>query len=101
MKNHDHLLEFAKKELALINFDQSKIHDTILKFLDQSSEICNNNADAMKQIANFLIRLIRGDTFDEIHKSRIPDAVIHLCRGKYLDKMDNIIKPEQYNNTTC
>jgi hypothetical protein len=50
---------------------------------------------------NFLIRLIRGDTFDEIHKTRIPDSVIHLCRGKYLDKMDNIIKPEQYNNTTC
>jgi hypothetical protein len=58
MKNHDHLLEFAKKELALINFDQSNIHDTILKFLEQSSKICNNNTDDMKQIANFLIRLI-------------------------------------------
>jgi hypothetical protein len=50
---------------------------------------------------NFLIRLIRGDTFDEIHKSRISDSVIHLCRGKYLDKMDNIIDPKLYNNTTC
>jgi len=50
---------------------------------------------------NFIIRLLRGDTFDEIHKSRIPDSVIHLCRGKYLNNMDNIIKPEQYNNTTC
>lgn len=58
MNNSDRLIAYAKDELKIINFDQSDIHDTILKFLNQSSEICNNNTDSMKQIANFLIRLI-------------------------------------------
>lgn len=50
---------------------------------------------------NCIIRLLRGDKFDEIHKSRITDAEIHLCRGKYLRNMDNIIDPKSYENTIC
>jgi hypothetical protein len=58
MKNHDHLLEFAKKELALINFDQSDINEPMLAFLEQNSKMCNNDPESMKKIINLLNRVV-------------------------------------------
>jgi len=47
---------------------------------------------------NFLIRLLRGDTFDNIHETRIEDRKINLCRREYYKNYDNIIKNNQNNN---
>jgi hypothetical protein len=41
---------------------------------------------------NFIIRLIRGDDFDDIHKSRITDKEMNQCRKIYFNGYDNIIK---------
>jgi hypothetical protein len=48
---------------------------------------------------NFIIRLLRGDLFDEIHKSRITDKDMNGCRPKYLRGYDNIIQPKK--DTFC
>jgi len=58
MSHNEHLLEFARKELKLIGFDQSDLHEPILEFLKQSSKICNSNPDSMKQLVTMLTRLI-------------------------------------------
>jgi hypothetical protein len=60
MSHNEHLLEFARKELTLINFDQSDLYEPILEFLKQSSKICNSDPDSMKQLVNILTRLIDG-----------------------------------------
>ena len=41
---------------------------------------------------NFLIRLLRGDSFDVIHIYRITDKEINTCRKIYFSGYDNIIK---------
>ena len=41
---------------------------------------------------NFIIRLLRGDDFDEIHKSRITDKEMNVCRKIYFNNYDNLIK---------
>jgi hypothetical protein len=48
---------------------------------------------------NFIIRLLRGDLFDEIHKSRITDKDMNGCRPKYLRGLDNIITSKK--DTFC
>jgi hypothetical protein len=49
---------------------------------------------------NFLIRLLKGDTFDEIHSKRITDKDIHVCRQPYLSGYENIIGKSNYS-TYC
>ena len=41
---------------------------------------------------NFIVRLLRGDQFDEINKSRNTDKEMNVCRKKYFSGYDNIIK---------
>jgi hypothetical protein len=41
---------------------------------------------------NFIIRLLRGDTFDDIHESRITDKEMNVCRKMYFKNYGNIIK---------
>jgi len=41
---------------------------------------------------NFLIRLLRNEDFNTIHKERVTDHDMNKCRGPYLDGYDNIIK---------
>ena len=41
---------------------------------------------------NFLIRLLRGDDFDDIHGSRKTDKEMNVCRKIYFNGYDNIIK---------
>lgn len=43
---------------------------------------------------NFITRILRGDTFDEIHKSRIKDQEINVCRKTYFSGYDKKIKGE-------
>lgn len=43
---------------------------------------------------NFITRILRGDTFDEIHKTRIKDAEINICRKTYFSGYDKKIKGE-------
>ena len=43
---------------------------------------------------NFITRILRGDTFDEIHKNRIKDAEINICRKTYFSGYDKKIKGE-------
>ena len=98
MKNHDHYLEFAKKELALINFDQSDINEPMLAFLEQNSKICNNDATSMKQIINLLTRVvdklplsaITEEDFEPEHHSENGNSItIYRCtRYPHVYKMD-------------
>ena len=48
---------------------------------------------------NFIIRLLRGDLFDEIHKSRITDKDMNGCRPAYLRGYENIINNKK--DTYC
>ena len=41
---------------------------------------------------NFIVRLLRGDEFDEINKIRNTDKEMNVCRKKYFTGYDNIIK---------
>jgi hypothetical protein len=41
---------------------------------------------------NFIVRLLRGDDFDEIHGSRITDKEMNVCRKIYFNGYDNIIR---------
>jgi len=50
---------------------------------------------------NFLIRLLRGDTFDDIHKARIEDKKINICRDTYFNNYGNIIDKSKYKDTYC
>jgi hypothetical protein len=54
----EHLLEYARRELKITNFDQSELGNTILEFLEQSAKITNNDTASMKQLANLLTLLI-------------------------------------------
>ena len=52
------LLEYAKKELKLINFDQAGLYKPMLDFLEESAKICENDPNSMKAIVNMLNILI-------------------------------------------
>jgi hypothetical protein len=47
---------------------------------------------------NFITRLLRGDTFDEIHNRRLPDKKINVCRKTYFSGYDNVIKNNDVEN---
>ena len=46
---------------------------------------------------NNIVRLIGGDSFDSIHKSRITDKEMNVCRKKYFAGYNNIIKKNTVN----
>ena len=41
---------------------------------------------------NCMVRLLRGDTYDDIHNVRISDKDINVCRKTYFNGYNNIIK---------
>jgi len=41
---------------------------------------------------NFIVRLLRGDNFDIIHKNRVTDKEMNVCRNEYFKNYGNIIK---------
>jgi hypothetical protein len=47
---------------------------------------------------NFIVRLLRGDSFDTIHGGRIPDENINVCRKKYFNGYDKKIKLNDNQN---
>jgi hypothetical protein len=47
---------------------------------------------------NFITRLLRGDTFDEIHNKRLADKEMNVCRQKYFTGYDDVIKNKDVNN---
>jgi hypothetical protein len=47
---------------------------------------------------NFLVRLLRGDTFNEIHGTRHKDKDMNVCRKEYFVGYDNIIKDKSSMN---
>jgi len=44
---------------------------------------------------NFIIRLLRGEEFDQINKSRITDKEINSCRTVYFNNYNNVIKNKE------
>lgn len=54
----EHLLQYAKRELAITAFDQTELGDTVLKFLEQSADLTGNNTDSMQQLVTMLSLLI-------------------------------------------
>lgn len=54
----DHLLNYAKKELKITNFDQTDLGQTMLSFIEQSAKITDNDSESMKQLCCLLPRLI-------------------------------------------
>jgi len=47
---------------------------------------------------NNIVRLLRGDTFENIHKSRVTDKQMNVCRKTYFKGYDNLIKPNANMN---
>ena len=98
MNFSEHLLNYAKTELKITNFDKTELGDTILKFLEQSANITGNNSESMKQLANMLILLIdqkpispitEEDFEVETHLEGDRTVEILRCtRYPYLYKMD-------------
>ncbi len=41
---------------------------------------------------NFIVRLLRGDRFEDINKSRTTDKEMNVCRKIYFNNYDNLIK---------
>jgi hypothetical protein len=58
MSTQNYLLDFATKELSLIGFDKIELGETMLKFLQQSSDLCHNDPQSVKQIISLLDRLV-------------------------------------------
>lgn len=54
----EHLLTYARRELEITNFNQTELGETILKFLEQSAKITNNDLVSMKNLASMLLLLI-------------------------------------------
>lgn len=98
MQENNHLLDFARNELKLINFDQSDLYEPILELLKQSSKMCNNDPETMKQLCALLPRLIdrkplsaitEKDFETETHVEGDRSVEILRCtRYPYLYKMD-------------
>lgn len=47
---------------------------------------------------NFITRLLRGDTFEEIHNKRLADKEMNVCRKTYFSGYDKSIKNDDVNN---
>lgn len=113
----DHLIKYARNELKITNFDQSEISETILKFIEQSAKITNNDPESMKKIANLLpllidqfpISMITEDDFiKETHCEGDKNATICRCTryeylyqtgdGKYWDDRAITYKFKDSNN---
>jgi hypothetical protein len=75
------IYKFLKEELKMenIDIDYNKIRHQY------------KNSECGIYSTNFIIRLLRGDTFKEICESKIPDDRINKCREKYfnLNKKNN------------
>jgi hypothetical protein len=54
----EYLKNYAEHELKLIGFDQTEFGKTALKLLDELADLTKNDSETMKQICNFLPRLI-------------------------------------------
>jgi len=54
----DYLVEYAERELSLINFDKTPLGDTMIAFLVESAKLANNNERMMKAMVQMLERLI-------------------------------------------
>jgi hypothetical protein len=96
MTRIDHLLNYAKKELKITNFDQTDLGQTMLNFLEQSAKITDNDTESMKQLSNMLVLLIdqrpispitEEDFEDEVHAEGDNIITIKRCtRYQYLYK---------------
>lgn len=71
----EHLLEYARKELKITNFDQSELGNTILNFLEQSAKITNNDTDAMKQLVNMLVLLVEQRPISPITEDDVDEEI--------------------------
>lgn len=91
MEKYEHFLEFAKKELQLIGFDQTDIGETILKFLEQSSKLCNNDPVLMKQMSGLIPRLI-----DHLPLSPITEDDFYNEEYREQDRITCIKKTHRY-----
>jgi hypothetical protein len=94
--NEKSLLEFAKTELKLINFDQSDLYEPILSFLKYNAKECQNNTDTMHQVVNLLTKLIDNNllspiTEDDFELEYQDDTItIYKCtRHPYIYKDSN------------
>jgi len=55
----------------------------------------HKNSECGMYSLNFIIRLVSGETFEEIIKKPLPDDVVHACRAKYFGdaKIYNVPDP--------
>ena len=74
----DRIKEFCKTELGII----SPIADHN-RFRHQFE-----NSECGVYSINFIVRMLKGKTFEEICESRVPDRKINKCRLRYFTKMD-------------
>jgi hypothetical protein len=73
----DFVIEHAKREFACSGFNQTKLNDSMIKFLEDAAEFTNNEPENMKKFVNILYLLIdqfpitpitENDFVEEIYK---------------------------------
>ncbi len=94
----EHLKTYAEKELELSGFDQTEFGKTVLKLLDDLSDLTQGDAETMKQLCALLPRLIdrrpltaitEEDFETETHSEGDRSVEILRCtRYPYVYKMD-------------
>jgi hypothetical protein len=58
-KNYrEYLLEYAKREFDIANFDHTELSKSMLNFLEEAAEFTNNEPHLIKQLVNILNLLV-------------------------------------------
>jgi len=73
----EHLLEHARRELKITNFDQTEFGNVVLNFLEQGSIITNNNQETMKNLSEILKLLIDKLPISPIHEGDFVEEIYH------------------------
>jgi len=87
----DHVIEYAERELELINFDKTDVGSTMIEFLRQAAALSQDDKKTMKQIVGMLDRLVDQlpisiITDDDFVEETRPDGkpMARCTRYKYL-----------------
>ena len=89
----DFVREYAKREFACANFDQTELSKSMMKFLEDSAEFTNNEPDNMRKFVDILHLLINqfpitpiteNDFFEDVYKEDgKPDYKVMRCTRYY------------------
>ena len=96
--NKDYLKKYAERELGLIGFDKTDFGKTLLQLLDNLSDLTEGDPFTMKQLGNFLPRLLdrmpispitETDFEPEYHGTNNEMIVMRCTRYPYVYKSND------------